>query len=257
MERVLDVYKRPYDPLRPVVCMDESPKQLIAETRVPIPGSPGRVARHDYEYRRCGVCTVFLASEPLAGKRMARVTERRTKRDWAYFIEEIAGRYESAEKITLVMDNLNTHVPGSLYETFPPDKAKALWDRFEFVYTPKHGSWLNMAEIELSVLEGQCLNRRIDDIDVVRSEVRAWQASRDNKNAKINWRFTTSDARIKLSRLYPTSDELHDTSPIPPCPSSLLACHRGATSTGRTDGSRAGVGTMELGPLEHAAGTGR
>ena len=123
MESVLDVYKRPLDPLRPVVCMDESPKQLIAETRVPIPAAPGRVARHDYEYRRCGVCTVFLACEPLAGKRMVRVRERRTKRDWACFVEEIADRYESAEKITLVMDNLNTHVPGSLYETFAPDKA--------------------------------------------------------------------------------------------------------------------------------------
>ena len=133
MERVLDVYKRPFDPLRPVVCMDESPKHLIAETRVPIPGLPGRVARHDYEYRRCGVCTVFLASEPLAGKRMVRITERRTKRDWAHFLEEIADQYESAEKITLVMDNLNTHVPGSLYEAFAPDKAKALWDRFDFV----------------------------------------------------------------------------------------------------------------------------
>jgi hypothetical protein len=207
MERVLDVYKRPYDPLRPVVCMDESPKQLIAETRVPIPGSPGRVARHDYEYRRCGVCTVFLASEPLVGKRMVRVRERRTKQDWAYFIEEIAGQYEGVEKITLVMDNLNTHVPGSLYETFAPDKARALWDRFEFVCTPTHGSWLNMAEIELNVLTGQCLNRRLDDIDAVRREVGAWQQYRDNKNAKIDWRFTTPDARIKLSRLYPTFDD--------------------------------------------------
>jgi hypothetical protein len=206
MERVLDVYKRPYDPLRPVVCMDESPKQLIAETRVPIPGSPGRVARHDYEYRRCGICTVFLASEPLAGKRVVRVRERRTKRDWAYFIEEIAGHYEEAEKITLVMDNLNTHVPGSLYETFAPDKARALWDRFQFVYTPKHGSWLNMAEIELNVLTGQCLSRRLHDIDVVRREVEAWEQYRDTRNAKINWRFTTPDARIKLSRLYPTLD---------------------------------------------------
>ena len=203
----MDVYKRPYDPLRPVVCMDESPKQLIEETRVPIPGSPGRVARHDYEYRRCGVCAVFLASEPLVGKRMVRVRERRTKQDWAYFIEEIADQYEIAEKITLVMDNLNTHVPGSLYETFAPDKARALWDRFEFVYTPKHGSWLNMAEIELNVLTGQCLARRLDDIDGVRREVEAWERYRDNKNAKINWRFTTPDARIKLSRLYPTLDD--------------------------------------------------
>ena len=179
----MDIYKRPFNPVRPVVCMDESPKQLLAETRVPIPGAPGRVARHDYEYRRCGVCTVFMASEPLAGKRMVRVRERRTKQDWAYFIEEIAGQYEGAEKITLVMDNLNTHVPGSLYETFVPDKARALWDRFEFVYTPKHGSWLNMAEIELNVLLGQCLDRRLDDIDLVRREVEAWQQYRDNMNA--------------------------------------------------------------------------
>ncbi len=133
-----------------------------------------------------------------------KITERKTKQDWAYFLEDIANQYETAEKITLVMDNLNTHEPGSLYETFSPDKAKAIWDRFEFVYTPKHGSWLNMAEIELNVLTGQCLNRRIDDIAVVRKEVVAWQNFRNNKNAKVNWQFTTEDARIKLSRLYPT-----------------------------------------------------
>jgi hypothetical protein len=204
MEMVLDVYKRPYDPRYPVVCMDESPKQLIAETKVPISASPGQSAKYDYEYRRCGVCNIFLASEPLAGKRMVTITERKTKRDWACFLEEIAGQYESAEKITLVMDNLNTHKPGSLYETFEPDQAKAIWDRFEFVYTPKHGSWLNMAEIELNVLIGQCLNRRIDDIAVIKHEVLAWQEFRNNKNAKVNWQFTTEDARIKLSRLYPT-----------------------------------------------------
>ncbi|MBU1936338.1 IS630 family transposase [bacterium] len=206
MELVLDVYKRPFDPRYPVICMDESPKQLIAETKAPILASPGRSAKHDYEYRRCGVCNIFLACEPLAGKRMVTINERKTKRDWACFLEEIAGQYERAEKITLVMDNLSTHTPGALYETFQPNKAKALWDRFEFVYTPKHGSWLNMAEIELNVLTGQCLNRRIDDIDVVRKEVRAWQESRNNKNAKVNWQFTTEDARIKLSRLYPTFD---------------------------------------------------
>ena len=206
MEMVLDVYKRPYNPHYPVVCMDESPKQLIAETRVSIPASPGQPAKHDYEYRRCGMCNIFLACEPLAGKRIVTITERKTKRDWARFLEEIACQYESAEKITLVMDNLNTHVPGSLYETFPPDKARALWARFEFVYTPKHGSWLNMAEIELNVITGQCLNRRIDDIEVVRKESRAWQEFRNNKNAKVNWRFTTEDARVKLSRLYPTLD---------------------------------------------------
>lgn len=200
----MDVYKRPFDSLHPVVCMDESPKQLIGETKCPISASPGRPARHDYEYSRRGVCNIFLACEPLAGKRMVSVTKRKTKPDWATFLEEIAGQYESAEKITLVMDNLNTHEPGSFYEAFPPEKAKRLWDRFEFVYTPKHGSWLNMAEIELNVLTGQCLDRRIDDIEVVRKEVRAWQKSRNNKNAKVKWRFTTKDARIKLLRLYPT-----------------------------------------------------
>ena len=203
---VLDVYKRPFDPRYPVVCMDESPKQLIAERKVPIPVSPGRPAMYDYEYRRCGVCTIFIACEPLAGKRMITITERKTKRDWASFVEEIADQYDNAEKITLVMDNLNTHVPGSLYETFPPEKAKAIWDQFEFVYTPKHGSWLNMAEIELNVLIGQCLKRRINDIEIVRKEVEAWLGLRNNKNARVNWQFTTENARIKLSRLYPTFD---------------------------------------------------
>lgn len=206
MEMVLDVYKRPFDSRFPVVCMDESPKQLIAETKVSIVASPGQVAKYDYEYKRYGVCNVFMACEPLAGKRMVRITERKTKIDWACFLEEIADQYKEAEKITLVMDNLNTHTPGSFYETFQPDKAKALWDRFEFVYTPKHGSWLNMAEIELNVLTGQCLNRRINNIENVRKETMAWQKYRNNKNAKVNWQFTSHDARIKLSRLYPTLD---------------------------------------------------
>ena len=206
MEMVLDVYKRPFDLRFPVVCMDESPKQLIAETKVSIVASPGQVAKYDYEYKRCGVCNVFMACEPLAGKRMVRITERKTKIDWACFLEEIADQYKEAEKITLVMDNLNTHTPGSFYETFQPDRAKALWDRFEFVYTPKHGSWLNMAEIELNVLTGQCLNRRINNIEDVRKETMAWQKYRNNKNAKVNWQFTSHDARIKLSRLYPTLD---------------------------------------------------
>ena len=204
MEKVLDVYKRPYDPQNPVVCMDESPKQLIAETRIAIPASPGKPEKHDYEYERRGMCNVFLACEPLAGKRMVKVYERKTKEDWAYFMEDIADQYETVEKITIVMDNLNTHEPGSFYEAFPPDKAKALWDRFEFVYTPKHGSWLNIAEIELNVLTGQCLDRRIDEIEVVKKEALAWEKNRNNKNAKVNWRFKTEDARIKLSRLYPT-----------------------------------------------------
>ena len=204
MERVLDVYKRPLDPLHPVVCMDESPKQLMGEVRPPVPASPGQPAKQDYEYRRVGVCNIFLACEPLVGKRLVTITERKTKRDWAIFLEQIASHYSNADKITLVMDNLNTHEPGALYEAFPPEKAKALWDRFEFVYTPKHGSWLNMAEIELNVLTGQCLDRRIDDIEVVRKEVNAWQRHRNSRQAKVNWQFTAKDARIILSRLYPT-----------------------------------------------------
>jgi len=206
MEMVLNVYMRPYNPRYPVVCMDESPKQLIAEKRAPLAASPGHPARCDYEYWRCGVCNIFLACEPLAGKRLVKVKETRNKNDWAYFVEEITFHYQEAEKITLVMDNLNTHSPGALYETFPPDRAKALWDRFEFVYTPKHGSWLNMAEIELNVLTKQCLNRRIADIEVVRSEVSAWQVHRNNREAKVNWQFTAENARIKLARLYPTID---------------------------------------------------
>ena len=187
--------------------MDESPKQLIEETRIPIPPSPGKPARYDYEYKRNGTCNIFLACEPLNGKRIVKITERKTKQDWAYFLEEIALQREDADKITLIMDNLNTHVPGSLYETFPPPKAKALWDRFEFVYTPKHGSWLNVAEIELNVLTGQCLKRRMDNLEFVRKEVLAWQNYRNNKNSKVNWQFTTDDARIKLSRLYPTLED--------------------------------------------------
>ncbi len=204
MERVLDVYKRPYDPRRPVVCMDESPRQLIRETRLPLVAGRGVAARYDYEYERCGVCNVFMAVEPLAGKRTVRITERKTKTNWAHFLETIAGQYRRAEKITLVMDNLNTHGPGALYETFAPSVAKALWNRFEFVYTPKHGSWLNMAEIELNVLIKQCLDRRIDNLDEMRAEVQAWQKRRNNANSRINWQFTTRDARTKLKRLYPT-----------------------------------------------------
>lgn len=204
MELVLDIYKRPRDPRHPVVCMDESPKQLISETRTPIPCLPGQPARYDYEYRRCGTCNIFLACEPLAGKRVVEITERRTRQDWAQFLKVIADRYPDADKITLVMDNLNTHTPGSFYETFLPEVAKALWDRFEFIYTPKHGSWLNIAEIELSVLYAQCLNRRIGDIEEVQSEVKAWEKARNNETARVNWQFTTDDARVKLARLYPT-----------------------------------------------------
>jgi len=205
MELVLDVYKMPYNPLIPVVCMDESPKQLIKETRVPIKRKPGYDAKEDYEYERCGVANIFMVNEPLTGKRYIKVTDKKTKKDWAHLIKEIADQhYPQTEKIRLVMDNLGTHKPAALYETFNPEEAKRIWDRFEFVYTPKHGSWLNMAEIELHVLMGQCLNRRIDNIETMEKEVRAWQNDRNNKKAIINWQFTNDKARAKLKKLYPT-----------------------------------------------------
>ena len=205
MESVLDVYKTPYNKRYPVVCMDESPKQLIKQTRIPISRKPGMDTREDYEYARNGVANIFMANEPLRGKRYIKIKSRKTKKDWAYFIKHIADRlYPKAEKIRLVMDNLNTHKPSALYETFSPQEAKRIWDRFEFIYTPKHGSWLNIAEIELNVLMGQCLNRRIDNILTIRNEVKAWEKHRNNKKAKINWQFRTDDARIKLKRLYPT-----------------------------------------------------
>lgn len=205
MEQVLDVYKRPYNKAFPVLCMDESPKQLIKETRLAIPMKPGCEAREDFEYERCGVANIFLVSEPLKGKRFAEVTEKKTKTDWAKFIKQIADEwYKDAKKITLVMDNLATHKAAALYEQYLPAEAKRIWDRFEFVYTPKHGSWLNMAEIELHVLMGQCLNRRIDKMQTMKEEVKAWHEHRNNKEAKINWQFTNQNARIKLKRLYPT-----------------------------------------------------
>ena len=206
MENVLDVYKRPFDPAHPVVCMDETPRQLIGQVHQPLPAKPGQAVREDYEYQRLGVCNVFMACEPLAGKRMTKVTQQKTKLDWAQFVDDIARQYPLAKRITLVMDNLNTHTPAALYEAFEPKRAKQLWDRFEFVYTPKHGSWLNMAEIELNVLIGQCLSRRIESIETMTSEVAAWQRSRDQVQAKINWQFTADGARIKLKRLYPTFD---------------------------------------------------
>lgn len=208
MEQVLDVYKRPYDRRYPVINMDESPKQLISEAQIPLSAKPGQERRYDYEYVREGVCNIFLACEALQGKRYIKVTERKTKKDWALFMKEIADKYYSdARKITIVMDNLSTHTPGALYEVFQPKEAKRIWDRFEFVYTPKHGSWLNVAEIELNVLMNQCLGRRIADVQTVKREVAAWQEYRNNKESKINWRFKAEDARIKLKRLYPN---LHD-----------------------------------------------
>jgi hypothetical protein len=205
MERVLDVYKRPYNSDYPVVCMDESPKQLIEDGRSSIAMKPGQEARVDYEYVRHGVVNIFMANEPLQGKRFVEVTEFKTKKDWALFVKKIADeQYPGAKRITLVMDNFKTHAASAFYETFEPEEAKRIWDRFEFVFTPKHGSWLNMAEIELHVLNGQCLNRHISDITIVKEEAEAWQLSRNNKNSKIDWQFTNKEARVKLKRLYPS-----------------------------------------------------
>ena len=206
MEQVLDVYKRPYDEQYPVVCMDESPEQLI-ETVSCESMQPGKEKRVDYEYIRHGVANIFMANEPLKGRRLVEVTTLKTKVEGAMFLKRIADEmYSQANRITLVMDNYGTHSIGAFYEAFSPEEAKRLIDRFEFVFTPKHGSWLNMAEIELHVLNAQCLNRHIATLDSMQEEVLAWQEHRNNKNAVINWRFTTKDARIKLKRLYPSFD---------------------------------------------------
>lgn len=208
MERVLDVYKRPYDPDNPVICMDESPKQLISAARPSVAMKPGLDARVDYEYVRHGMVNIFIANEPLKGKRMVEVTSFKTKKDWAKFVKTIADEmYPDVNRITLVMDNFKTHVASAFYETFGPEEAKRIWDKFEFVYTPKHGSWLNMAEIEFHVLNGQCLNRHISTMEKVKEEVAAWQNHRNNKDSKINWQFTTMESRVKLKRLYPS---IHD-----------------------------------------------
>jgi hypothetical protein len=205
MEDVLEVYRRPYDPLRPVLCMDESTKQLLAEVHAPRPGQVGAVERYDYEYRRNGVATLFLAFEPLAGWRQVRVTQRRTRKDWAWFIKDLLDeRYAQAERIVLVMDNLNTHSGASLYETFAPEEALRLLRRLEIHYTPKHGSWLNMAEGEFSVLGQQCLDRRIASSELLAKETAAWEAQRNQAAIGANWKFTTEDARVKLRKLYPS-----------------------------------------------------
>lgn len=204
MEDVLDVYHLPYDPQYPVVCMDESSKQLIGEVREPIPGKPGRVRRIDDEYVRNGVAEIFMEVEPLAGRRHVAITERRTRKDWAKQIKEMLDdRYPHVCKVRLVMDNLNTHNIASLYEAFEPQEARRLAERLEIHYTPKHGSWLNMAEIELSVLKGQCLDRRIPAMEAMQTHVAAWEKARNSSTRKIVWQFTTSDARIKLRHLYP------------------------------------------------------
>jgi transposase len=205
MEDVLAVYTRPYDPKRPQVCLDEVSKQLLAEKREPLPVRPGRAKRVDYEYERKGTANLFLWCEPLTGWRQVRVTERRTRRDWAHVIKDLIDvQYPEAERIVLVLDNLNTHTPGSLYEAFPPAEAKRLADKLEIHHTPKHGSWLNIAEIELSTMSAQCLHRRIPDRETLEREVAAWETQRNALGGPVNWRFTTEDARIKLRRLYPS-----------------------------------------------------
>lgn len=204
MEDVLDVYEQPYDPRVPVVCMDETSLQLLGEARPPIAARAGRAAREDYEYVRGGVCNVFLAIEPLAGWRTVALTERRTRRDWASFMQGIADHYSDAERIVVVLDNLNTHGPAAFYEAFPPAQARALVRRFAFHHTPPHGSWLNIAEIELSVLDRQCLDRRLPDRAALAAEVAAWTARRNAAGVTVDWQFTTADARTKLRRLYPS-----------------------------------------------------
>ena len=205
MEDVLEVYQRPYDPKRPQVCLDEASKQLIGETCLPVPAAPGRAAREDYEYVRNGTVNLFMMFEPLAGRRHVRITDRRTKIDFAEAIKELADeRYPDAEKIVLVMDNLNTHSPASLYEAFDPCEARRLAEKLEVHYTPKHGSWLDMAEIELGIMNRQCLNRRLTDAATLQREVAAWENDRNQRSTKVNWRFTTADARVKLRRLYPS-----------------------------------------------------
>lgn len=205
MENVLDVYQKPHDPRYPVVCMDETNKQLVADPQPPLPPKPGQVARQDYEYERNGVSNLFICFEPLHSWRHVEVTDQRTAVDWAHFMRQIADvHYQDAERILVVLDNLNTHGPGSFYEAFVPDEAKRLVARFEFHYTPKHGSWLNMAEIELSALSRTCLDRRIPDKCMLTQEVATWESERNAQSRTVEWRFTPDDARIKLKKLYPT-----------------------------------------------------
>ena len=204
MEDVLEVYQRPRDPNRPVVCLDETVKQLIKETRVPVPAKPGRLARHDSEYERNGTANLFMLFAPLERWRHVKVTERHTALDYAQVLRELSDtRFPGASKIVLVQDNLNTHKPASLYEAFPAAEARRLVERFEWHYTPKHGSWLDMAEIELGVLARQCLARRIQDEPTLIAEVGAWQIARNNSHTKTDWQFTNADARVRLKRLYP------------------------------------------------------
>ena len=204
MEDVLEVYQRPHDPQVPLVCLDEASKQLLSDTRPPIPMQPGEAERIDYEYERNGTANLFMLFAPLEGWRHVEVTERRTAVDYAHILKDLSDiHFPDARKIVLVQDNLNTHKPASLYEAFPPEEARRLVERFEWHHTPKHGSWLNMAECELAVIAKQCLDRRIPDQPTLAAEVGAWQKDRNANHSKADWRFTTVDARIKLKRLYP------------------------------------------------------
>jgi DDE superfamily endonuclease len=205
MEDTLEVYTRPHDPTQPLVCLDETSKQLVAETRTPVPMQPGQPARYDYEYQRNGTANLFMLFAPLEGWRHVKVTDRRTAVDFAHVLKDLSDtHFATAEKIVLVQDNLNTHAAASLYEAFPPAEARRLVERFEWHYTPKHGSWLNMAESELAVLSGQCLSRRIPNRASLEAEVTAWLKRRNANHAKADWRFTAADARIKLKNLYPS-----------------------------------------------------
>ena len=204
MENVLDTYKRPYDAKHPVVCMDETSKQLVAETRTPQPAAPGKPARHDYEYERNGTANVFMFTEPLKNWRKASVTERRTAIDWAHQMRDVVDtRYADADCVTFVMDNLNTHTPASFYEAFEPAEARRLAEKIKIVYTPKHGSWLNVAEIEFGVLDRQCMSRRIGSAPILKRHVSAWNGDRNRSGGRVRWQFTTDKARVKLHRLYP------------------------------------------------------
>ena len=212
MEDILEVYKRPLDPRRPLVCLDESSKQHVKEVVNPIPVEPGKPERYDTEYERNGVNNLFMMFEPLTGWRHVEVTDRRTAIDWAHQIKFLVDvRHKDAEKVILIGDNLNTHSPASLYKAFSPEEARRIIDKLEFHYTPKHGSWLDMAEIELSILSRQCLDQRIPTQDILRREVKAWEEQRNARKVTTQWRFTTEDARIKLKRLYPKMPELDNT----------------------------------------------
>ena len=202
MEQILNTYEQPYDPRRPVVCFDERPCQLLGDVLMPLPMKSGRVERQDYHYERHGTCVVLMAVEPLAGRRFVKVTEQRTKKDYAEFMKSLASNYPQADKIILVQDNLNTHNPSSFYEAFDAPEAFALSQRFEMVYTPKKASWLNMAEIELSALSKQCLDRRMDQMQALAAEVTTWTKERNRLGTKITWQFTKSKARDKLNRHY-------------------------------------------------------